>query len=68
MLRQRMERLVAMLAGIDGLRDIAMTGRNGALNRPARPGAADAGLAPRHGQPGSLANAVFMELKTMRLR
>ena len=51
LLRRGLERLVAMLAGIDGVADIALT-TNGALLAWQGPVARGRGPAPRHGQPG----------------
>ena len=51
LLRRDLERLVAMLAGIGGIEDIALT-TNGALLAAQGPGARGGGPAPGHRQPG----------------
>ena len=50
LLRRDIERLVAMLAAIDGIDDVAMTTNGSLLARKAR-ALADAGLRPGDGQP-----------------
>ncbi len=51
LLRRDLERLVAMLAGIGGIQDIALTTQRAAAGRQG-PGAGGGGPAPGHGEPG----------------